>query len=46
MHKLYLLYLKEYIRESRRPPGRLKGGVRGGGAPPGGKIALIGAKVV
>jgi len=25
----------EYIRESRRPPGRLKGGVWGGGAPPG-----------
>ena len=29
----YLLYLMEYIRESRRPPGRLKGGVWGGGPP-------------
>ena len=31
MHKLFSLYL-EYIRESRRPPGQLKGGVS---APPG-----------
>jgi len=35
MHKLFLLYLMEYIRESRRPPGRLKGEVWGGGAPTG-----------
>jgi len=35
MHKLFLLYLMEYIRESRRPPGRLKGGSGGvGGAGP------------
>ena len=33
----------EYIRESRRPPGRLKGGVwgEGGGAPPGKHIFFV-----
>ena len=33
-HKLFLLYLMEYIHDSRRPPGWLKGGrVWRGGAP-------------
>ena len=37
MHLIYLLHLMECIRESRRPPGRLKG-VSGGGAPSENKI--------
>ncbi len=34
MHKLFLLYLMEYIREARGPPGRLKGGSVGRSHPP------------
>jgi len=41
MHKLFLLYLMEYIRESRRPPGRLKRGGLGGRSPPQGNLFSV-----
>ena len=41
MHLLYVLYLMEYVRASRRLPDRLKGGGPGGGARPGRKIAVF-----
>ena len=33
MHKLFLSYPMEYIRESRKPPGRLEWGGLGGRSP-------------